>query len=98
MRRPPIGLVLVARDLTPEQRQLIGVEQGGVLVESVDEGPAKEAGLRAGDLILMLDNQTVSDAKDFNRILDTLQPGRSVAVLVQRADSRMFYAIQMPKT
>ena len=89
---------LIVRDLTAEQRQLLEIEQGGVLVESIDAGPAEQAGLRAGDLILMLDNQPVNDLGEFNRILETLAPGRPVAVLIQRADSRMFYVIQMPKT
>lgn len=89
---------LIVRDLTAEQRQLLEIEQGGVLVESVAAGPAEQAGLRAGDLILMLDNQPVNDLGEFDRILETLAPGRPVAVLIQRADSRMFYVIQMPKT
>ncbi|AFL72661.1 periplasmic serine protease, Do/DeqQ family [Thiocystis violascens DSM 198] len=89
---------LIVRDLTAEQRRLLEIEQGGVLVESVAAGPAEQAGLRAGDLILMLDNQPVNDLGEFDRILETLAPGRPVAVLIQRADSRMFYVIQMPKT
>ncbi len=89
---------LVVRDLTDEQRKLMGVEAGGVLVESVDAGPADEAGLRAGDLILMFGNRTVSSVAGFNQALEGVDPGRPVAVLVQRGDSRMFYAIQIPRT
>ena len=89
---------LIVRDLTAEQRRLLEIEQGGVLVESIDAGPAEQAGLRAGDLILMLDNQPVNDLGEFDRILETLASGRPIAVLIQRADSRMFYVIQMPKT
>lgn len=95
---PANRIGLIVRDLTAEQRQMMEIEQGGVLVESVDAGPAEIAGLRAGDLILMLDNQPVSNMDEFNRILETLVPGRPVAVLIQRADSRMFYVIQMPKS
>jgi serine protease Do len=50
----------------------------------------------SGDVILMLDNQPVQDLAGFNRILDAIPSGRSVAVLVQRGDGRMFHAIRIP--
>jgi serine protease Do len=90
-------LGLVARDLTPELRQQLDVEQGGVLIESVEPGPAASAGLNAGDVILMLDNQPVTNFADFERILAAIEPARAIAVLVQRGDTRMFYALKLPK-
>ncbi|MBK1717948.1 DegQ family serine endoprotease [Thiocystis violacea] len=97
-KQPANQLGLVARDLTPELRQQLGVEQGGVLVEAIDPGPADDGGLNAGDVILMLDNQSVGNLDDFNRILAAIEPGRPIAVLVQRGDSRMFYALRIPKS
>nr|WP_242482589.1 DegQ family serine endoprotease [Thiocystis violacea] len=90
-------LGVVVRDLTADQRQQLGVEKGGVLIEAIDPGPADDAGLNAGDVILMFDNQGVASVTDFNRVLEGVLPGRSVAVLVQRGDNRMFYAIKLPK-
>jgi serine protease Do len=88
---------LVVEDLTPEQREQLDVGPGGVLVDRVEEGPAERSGIRGGDLILMLDNRQVQDANQFKRLLDDLEPGRSVAVLVQRGDGRMFFAVRIPK-
>ncbi|MBV5308944.1 DegQ family serine endoprotease [Chromatium okenii] len=90
-------LGLVVRDLTTDQREQLDDDANGVLVESVVSGSAEQAGLRAGDLILMLNNQQVPNLTSFNKILDTLPSGHPVAVLIQRANSRMFYAIQIPK-
>ncbi|HSO82318.1 DegQ family serine endoprotease [Thiocapsa sp.] len=87
---------LFVGEITPEQREQLAVVAGGVLVEGVEPGPAEQAGLVAGDVILMLDNQSVQDLAGFNRILDAIQSGRSVAVLVQRVDGRMFHAIRVP--
>jgi serine protease Do len=95
---PTNRLGLVARDLTADQRDRMGVEQGGVLVETLKDGPAAQAGLAVGDVILMLDNRLVDDLAGFNRILEAIEPGQSVAALVQRGDGRMFYAIRVPKT
>ena len=90
-------LGVVVRDLTPEMRRQFEIEQGGVLIESVDSGPAASAGLSAGDVILMLDNQPVGNLADFERILGAIEPGRATAVLVQRGDTRLFYALKLPK-
>ena len=48
-------LGIVARELSADQRQQLGVDQGGVLVDTVKEGPAASAGITAGDIILMLE-------------------------------------------
>jgi len=90
-------LGLVARELTDDQREQLGVDQGGVRVESVTDGPAAAAGITSGDIILMLDNQPVDSLEGFNRILEAIDPGRSVAALIQRGDGRMFYALRLPK-
>ncbi|QVL50542.1 MAG: DegQ family serine endoprotease [Thiocapsa sp.] len=87
---------LFVGEITPEQREQLALAAGGVMVEAVEPGPAEQAGLVAGDVILMLDNQSVQDLDGFNRILDAIQSGRSVAVLVQRGDGRMFHAIRVP--
>jgi serine protease Do len=91
-----LGLVL--RDLPAELREQAGVPKGGVLVEEVKPGPAQQVGIRTGDVILSLDNQPISDLRQFRGIVEALTPGRSVAVLVQRGGGRMFYALRIPKT
>lgn len=91
-------LGLVVRDLTPDQRAQAGIGKDGVLVEEVRSGPAEQAGIRPGDLVLMLDNQPVTDARKFKALVEAISPGRSVAMLVQRGDGRMFYALKVPKS
>jgi serine protease Do len=88
---------LVVRDLTQDQREQLGVDSGGVLVENLQNGPAEEAGIRSGDVILMLDNKNVESADQFKQLLEKIEPGRSVAALVQRGDGRMFFAVRVPK-
>jgi serine protease Do len=89
-------LGLVVKDLPEDQADLLGIDGGGVLVDSVETGPAQEGGIRAGDIILMFDGQPVPDKQAFRTLLDTVKGGRSVAVLVQRGDGRMFYPIRIP--
>lgn len=88
---------LVVGDLDAEQRDQLGVEKGGVIVQQVKPGAAESAGINPGDLILMFNNQPVEDAKQFRGLLEGAEPGRSVAALIQRGDGRMFLAVRIPK-
>jgi len=90
-----IGLVVA--DLDSEQRNQLELDQGGVIVQEVKPGPAERAGIGPGDVILMFDNRPVADARQFRELLDGIEPGRSVAVLIQRGDGRMFFAVRIPK-
>ena len=62
-----LGLELV--DTTPElRRHLGGDEAAGLLVSRVDEeGPAAEAGLRVGDLLVAADGAALGDRGDLRR-------------------------------
>ncbi len=89
-----LGVVVEALD-EPARKEL-GVE-GGVRVVRVTGAPAREAGLRRGDVILMIDNRQVEDLDGYRRIVRHLQGGRSVPVLVQRGGGPMFLAVRVPE-
>ena len=58
---------------------------GGVRVTSVDEaGPAAAAGLRAGDVILRVDDHPVDSPGDAIALIRHYEPGRSVAIVFRR--------------
>jgi serine protease Do len=98
LEAPADRLGLSVRDLTPEQREQSGVQGNiGVLVEKVADGPARSAGVQAGDVILMLNNQQVEGAAQFAELVENLPKDRSVAVLVQREDGRQFMAMRVPE-
>jgi predicted metalloprotease with PDZ domain len=57
----------------------------GVLVSSVDaDGPAAKAGMRAGDVILKLDAETIEDGDDLREAVAEAEGGKEVTVTVQR--------------
>ena len=64
----------------------------GLLVLQV-EGAAQQAGLRRGDIILMVNRTTVSDENSFNQALT--HADRTVALLVQRGNSKLFLALEL---
>ena len=89
-------LQMTVQPLDDETREALGVDRGGVVVESVKEdGPAGEAGIVAGDIISMLDNKPIDNADDLRNVLAELDGGRNVAILVHRQEGPVFLAIQL---
>ena len=91
-------LGLIVADLTTEQRNTLGMaKDGGVLVKEVAPGPAKSAGIRAGDVILMMNGRKVSSAEEFRDHLNKLPAGKSVAMLVHKEEGPVFIALRIPQ-
>lgn len=88
----PNALGLHVSNLTAEQRRELRIE-GGVLVDS-SEGRAAMAGVRAGDLILQMNNVEIKDAAQFNALAGKLDPKKSVAVLVRRESITQYLVIK----
>ncbi|WP_089728088.1 DegQ family serine endoprotease [Candidatus Thiosymbion oneisti] len=88
---------LVVGDLNAEQRDQLGLKQGGVIVQEVKPGAAKRAGIGRDDVILMFDGKPVEGAKQFRELLADIELGRSVAVLIQRGDGHVFLAVRIPE-
>jgi serine protease Do len=84
-----------AIDLTDKQKQELELD-GGVLVNHMITGPATQAGVRKGDIILAIDNKPVQNATQFAKTVKGLPAGKSVALLVQRNGSPTFLAIKVP--
>lgn len=88
----PNALGLVVSDLSEAQKRELNIE-GGIIVDA-SEGPAARVGLRAGDVILRLNNSDVTDAKQFNALVAKLEPKRMAVVLVRRGDASQFVPIR----
>jgi serine protease Do len=94
---PVNRLGLVATELNSGQRDQLQVMKGGVLVQKVSPGAAMRAGIQRGDVILRLHNRVVRDLLEFDKIVDDLPVGKSVALLIQRQGRALFLAIKLDK-
>ncbi len=73
------------QDVTEDMAEAMGLEKpGGALISDVPEGPAKEAGLKAGDVILSFDGVEVEDTRGLVRQVGETTVGKSVRVVVHR--------------
>lgn len=84
-------LGLEVRPLTPDERAQAGVG-GGLLVQE-DSGPAGEAGIEAGDIILSVDDTAVASANQMRAAVSAHQ--KEIALLVQRGSERLFFPVQL---
>lgn len=90
-------LGLVVADLNDEQRQQLQVEKNGVLVQKVAKGVGLDAGIQPGDVILRVQNTSIRDVTEFNKIVSKLPVGKSIAMLIQRNGSPVFIAFKLDK-
>lgn len=84
-----MGLAL--SELTAAQRKRL--EGAGVAVDDVFEGPAREAGLRAGDIITEVDGRPVANVSNFYRSVAQAKPGRPIVLRVRRGASSSYLAL-----
>ncbi|SFA94743.1 serine protease Do [Poseidonocella pacifica] len=73
------------QDVTDDVAEAMGLESAsGALVTDVPEGPAAEAGMKAGDVITQFDGVEVADTRELVRQVGNTEVGKSVRVLVNR--------------
>ena len=73
------------QDVSPDVAEAMGLaEAKGALITDVPEGPAKEAGLLAGDVITQFDGKPVDDTRDLTRRVADAPVGAAVPVVILR--------------
>jgi membrane-associated protease RseP (regulator of RpoE activity) len=87
---------LVVESMTPQLADYFGSGRGrGVLVRSVESGsPAAAAGIRAGDVIVKVNNQEVHDMADWQKGMQS--HGSKVPVAIWREKREVKVVINLP--
>jgi serine protease Do len=81
-------LGLAVRPLTADERDQAGVSHG-LVVESA-QGPAAEAGIQQGDVVLAVNGTPVTSAEQLRSLVHGHQ---QVALLIQRGNQRLFIPV-----
>jgi len=76
------------QEMSPELAESFGLAKGrGVIISGVlQNGPAAQAGLRPGDVIVSVDNRPVNSVPDLLAAVAALKPGQSAPVGVLRRE------------
>jgi serine protease Do len=73
------------QDVTKDVAEAMGLDKvAGALVTDVPDGPAKDAGMLAGDVITTFDGVDVTDTRELVRIVGYAEVGKAVRVVVFR--------------
>lgn len=85
-KRRYIGITAVPDSVARRMRRAVGLpEVPGVLVRDiVAGGPAAEAGIGEGDLIIRIGSMEIADVDDLHAALDAAEPGTTITMTVLR--------------
>ena len=73
------------QDVTPDVAEAIGLADAkGALITDVPDGPAKDAGMLSGDVIVSFDGADVADTRELVRRVADAPVGEAVRVVVMR--------------
>jgi serine protease Do len=89
------SLNITVSNPTDAQKKEMELEEHGVIVQSVADGPGYKAGIRKGDVLLLINNQKVKDAAGFEKMIKDLPKEKSIPILVQRQGSPIFLALKL---
>ncbi len=92
-KSPKLGVSL--SPLTPQIARQLGVspDEGVVVADVVDGGPAQRAGIRQGDVLLEVNRQPVKKIEDVSNALSKMKEGDMALLRVRRGDSALFIAV-----
>ncbi len=83
--QPALGLR--GQALTEPAQRFYSLPPGFWVMEVIPGGPAEEAGLQQGDILLSIDDQTVTDAESIRTLLAQYAPGDTVLLRIFRGNA-----------
>lgn len=93
----PTSLNAAVRPLTEKEREGMGLEERGLLVQKLAPGVLASAGVRPGDILLSIGGHKLADVPDLKRAIQQLPPGKPVPVHVQREGRALFLTLTVPQ-
>ena len=83
------------RNLNDQENTQLKLEGGVLVLRLADDGAAADAGLRANDVIVRLNNQTIKDTQEFIKIAKKLPANKAVPIMIYRAGQPRILALRI---
>ena len=94
-RRGWLGVRIQPVDDTIAESLNLGTARGALIAGIDDKGPAKPAGLQAGDVIVKFDGKDIKESRDLPRIVASAPVGKAVDVIVIRNGKEMTKSVTL---
>jgi serine protease Do len=89
-------LNIKVRELNSQQRKKLGLsEKAGILVTRVMPGPARNASLQEGDIILKLGQKEIGGISELRKALRSLKAGKTLPLLIYRDGSPLYLPLTL---
>ena len=88
-------LGLRTSDLESQLAAYFGVKEGLLVAEVLEEGPARQAGILPGDVIIEADSHTIQSHEDLDELVDCCEPGKVMSVVLVRNGAALKKKIQL---
>jgi serine protease DegQ len=87
------------QDITPELAESFRLKKpGGALVAGVlRNGPADEAGIKPGDILLAMDGKAVAGSSEMLNLVAALTPGKTIVLTILRNNSERSVKVKVGK-
>ena len=76
-------------------RKVLGVT-AGVVVKDLGPGPAAEAGILPGDILLKMGRQPLESPEQLGQLLDQVPAGQPVPIMIKRREGVLFLPLPLP--
>ncbi len=88
VRRGRLGVII--QDLTPELAEALNLEsaQGAIVTQVEPDSAAEEAGLKAGDVVVALNDRAISSSKDLRNQVGLTRVGDRIEITLLRDGER----------
>jgi serine protease Do len=94
-RRGWLGVHIQNVDDTIAESLNLGQVRGALVAGTDDKGPAKAAGLKAGDVIVKFDGIEIKESRDLPKIVAAAPVGKDVEIVVIRQGKRITKTIKL---
>jgi S1-C subfamily serine protease len=93
--RAELGVEVADVDPTLAAQDNLSVDHGALIQGLVSNGPAAQAGLQVGDVIVQVGSQAVNDTASLGDALATYNPGQTVPVTVYRGSQQLTVNVKL---
>jgi S1-C subfamily serine protease len=93
--RAALGVHVASVDANLASQDNLSVDHGAYVADVVANGAAASAGLKAGDVIVQIDNTQVTDTQSLGEALASHNPGDTVAVHIYRGSQQMTINVKL---
>ncbi|GCE19789.1 S1C family serine protease [Dictyobacter kobayashii] len=93
--RAAIGIVPAAVDSTLQMQDNLAVDHGVYVTQLVAGGAAEKAGIKAGDVIVQIDNTAIDAIPSLEDALIAKNPGDTATVKVYRGTQQMTFTVTL---